>query len=186
MNYNVNDLTKRLREARESAGIIPAEMAEKTGVSAEEYDSLENGGAEISVSFLNSCAEVLGMDFYELLTGETPKLGKCTIVKKGEGLPIDRRAGFDYLHLAPNFRHKKAEPLFVRALYSEEEQTKPIHLSKHDGFEMNYILRGKLRFRLGGNETILEEGDCAYYDSKNPHGMIAADKDGCEFLAILM
>lgn len=186
MNYDIKDVSLRLKSTREYLDITAEQMAEKTNVSAEEYLSLESGEKDFSLSFLNECASALGVELIELLTGTEPRLQKYTVVKNGAGLPIERRAGFTYKHIAYLFKHKKIEPLVVTAPFSEDEQDIPVRLNSHDGQEMNLIISGKLKFIIDGHAEILETGDCVYYDSKNPHGMIAAGGEDCVFLAILI
>ncbi len=186
MNYNIKDVSGRLKATRECLDITVEQMAKDTGVSVEEYISLENGEKDFSLSFLNEAAEALGIELIELLTGNTPNLKKYSIVRKDKGLPIERRRRFAYQHLAYLFKNKQIEPLLVTAPYDEAEQEKDILLSSHDGQEMDYILSGTLKFQIGKQIEILSEGDCIYYDSNNPHGMIATDGKDCKFLAILI
>lgn len=186
MDYNIKEVSSRLKSTREYLDINPEFMAQKTDTSVEEYLSYENGEKDFSLSFLNAAAEGLGIEMIELLTGVEPKLNTYTVVKKGHGLPIERRIGFTYQHMAYLFKNKEIEPLIVDAPYSEEEQNKPIHLSVHDGQEMDFIISGKLKFVINDHEEILEAGDCVYYNSKNPHGMIAYGGEDCQFLAILI
>ena len=186
MDYNIKDVSARLKGTREYLDITVEEMSSKTNVSVEEYISLENGEKDFSLSFLNEAADALGVELIELLTGVTPKLNTYSVVRKDKGLPIERRERFAYQHLAYLFKKKKIEPLLVVAPYDEQEQDKHIHLSVHDGQEMDYILSGTMKFRIGDHIEILHEGDCVYYDSKNPHGMIAVDGNECKFLAILI
>ena len=51
---------------------------------------------------------------------------------------------------------------------------------------MDFILSGKLKFVINNHTEILNPGDCVYYDSTNPHGMIADGGEDCVFLAILI
>ncbi len=115
----------------------------------------------------------LGVDVIELLTGENPHLMGYSLTRKEDGLSIKRRAGFEYLHKAPHFRHKLAEPFLVTAPYIAEEQDKPIHLSYHKGQELDYIISGKMRFAYEDHIEELEAGDLLMYDSGRGHGMIA-------------
>lgn len=186
MNYNIKEVSSRLKSTREYLDISVEYMAEKTDTTVEEYKSLENGEKDFSLSFLNASAEALGIEMIELLTGVEPKLNTYSVVKNNQGLPIERRIGFTYQHMAYLFKNKEIEPLIVNAPYSEEEQSKPIHLSVHDGQEMDFIVSGKLKFVINDHEEILEPGDCVYYNSKNPHGMIAYGGEDCKFLAILI
>lgn len=186
MKYDIKDVSLRLKATREYLDISAEEMAKKTSVTEDEYLSLENGGKDFSLSFLNECASALGVELIELLTGTEPRLQKYSIVKNGEGLPIERRAGFAYRHIAYLFKHKKIEPLIVTAPFSEDEQNQPVRLNSHEGQEMNLVISGKLKFTIDGHTEVLEAGDCVYYDSRQPHGMAADGGGDCVFLAVLI
>lgn len=166
--------------------ISVGEMAEITGVSPEEYARLEEGKEDFSFTFLYKCAERFGVDLMEIVNGEQPHLSGCTIVRKGQGLPIQRRQGFTYEHLAPTFQGKIAEPFFVTAPYIEAEQNAPIVLSTHEGQEMDYIISGNLKFCHNGHIVVLNEGDSAYYDASKGHGMIAVGGKPCTFISIVL
>lgn len=184
MKYDIKEVSARLRATRESLDYSVEDMAKATKITTEEYLAYENGEKDISLSILDECAEALGIEMVELLTGNSPTLQKYSLVRKGEGLPIERRIGFTYQHMAYLFKKKKIEPLLVNIPY-EPDLTKPVHLSVHEGQEMNYVLKGKIKFIVGNSTEYLKEGDCIYFDSSNPHGMIAIDGD-CELLAILI
>jgi len=186
MDYNIKDVSDRLKATRECLDITVEQMAADTSVSVEEYISLENGEKDFSLSFLNEAAEALGIELIELLTGVTPKLKTYSVVRKDKGLPIERRRRFAYQHLAYLFKNKHIEPLLVTAPYEKEEQDKPIYLSSHDGQEMDFILSGSLKIQIGKHVEILNEGDCIYYDSSTPHNEIALGGEDCEIYAIVM
>ncbi len=186
MNIDIKEVSTRLKATREAREFTTAYMAEKTGLTTEQYAEYENGAGEFSLSFLNECAIILGIELVELLTGSEPRLQKYSMVKNNKGLPITRREGFSYQHVAYLFKNKKIEPLIVTAPYSDAEQDKPIRLSCHEGQEMDYIISGKLKITIDSHTEILEPGDSIYYDSKNPHGMIAVGGEECKFLAILI
>jgi transcriptional regulator with XRE-family HTH domain len=186
MESHREEVVTRIRTLREDLGISPAQMAEATGRTIEQYEAQESGGEELSFTFLYKAALRLGVDVIELLTGESPHLTHYSIVRKGEGLSIRRREGFEYLHQAPFFKNKFCEPFIVTAPYLEEEQHKPIHLSRHRGQELDYIISGRLRFAY---EERIEEagpGDTLLYDSGRGHGMIAIGGEPCVFLAVVM
>ena len=171
---------------REDFGLSIEDMAQATGRSAEEYEAQENGEKDFSFTFLFKCANKFGVDVVEILTGEAPKLTGYELVRKGEGLSIKRRAGFEYLHQAPFFSDKLCEPFIVTAPYLEEEQDKPLHLSRHAGQELDYIISGSLRFAFEDHVEELGPGDTLYYDSGRGHGMIAIGGQPCVFLAVVL
>ncbi|MCL2638760.1 MAG: XRE family transcriptional regulator [Oscillospiraceae bacterium] len=186
MNYEIKDVSARLKATREYLDITAEDMAAKVKIPINEYIILESGEKDLSLSFLNDCAGALGVELIELLTGTEPRLQKYSVVKSGKGLPIDRRIGFTYQHMAYMFKHKKIEPLIVTAPFSAAEQDKPVHMSSHEGQEMNFIIKGKMKFVIGDKTEILEAGDCVYFDSSVPHGMVATGGADCEFLAVLI
>ena len=186
MEPNLKEVAGRIQALREDLDITMQEMAEATGRSVAEYAAQESGEQDLSFTFLYKCAARLGVDVIELLTGETPQLKGYCLTRAGEGLSIKRRAGFEYLHKAPHFQNKSCEPFWVNAPYLEEEQDKPIHLSKHTGQEFDFILSGKMRFAYEDHIEELEPGDCVLYDSGRGHGMIAIGGEPCTFLALVM
>ncbi|MBO7701355.1 MAG: cupin domain-containing protein [Eggerthellaceae bacterium] len=183
---NIKEVAQRIRLLREDCDLTMQEMAEATGRTVAEYAAQESGEQDLSFTFLYKCAKVLGVDVIELLTGETPHLKGYSLVRKGDGLSIKRRAGFEYLHKAPNLQNKLAEPFVVTAPYLEEEQDKPIHLSYHKGMELDFIISGHLRFAYENHVEELGPGDTLMYDSGRGHGMIAIGGEPCVFLAIVM
>lgn len=184
MKYDISEVSARLKATRESLDFTVEEIAKAASITPEEYIAYENGEKDFPLSVLDACAEALGIEMIELLTGMTPTLQTYSLVRKGEGLPIERRIGLTYQHMAYLFKNKKIEPIMVHAPY-EPDQTKPVHLTAHEGQEMEFVIRGKMKFVIGNKTEILNEGDCVYFDSSNPHGIVALDGD-CELLAILI
>ncbi|MCQ2408916.1 MAG: cupin domain-containing protein [Clostridia bacterium] len=186
MPDNNKEIAQRLKGLREMCDLMPADMAEVTGLSENDYLEFETGKKDFSVTFLYNCAEKFGVDVTEILTGATPKLSSYSIVKAGHGVITERRHMFTYEHLAQNFKGRTSEPFLVTAPYEKGSEERPIPLSSHQGQEMDYILSGSLKLVVNGKEEILNEGDTAYYDSAQPHGMIAVGGKDCKFLAIVL
>ncbi len=186
MEPNIAEIAERIVAMRELCEISVEEMAEVVDKSVDEYIEYESGKLDFSFTFLHKCAERFGIDIVELMTGESPNLSGCTLVRNGEGLPMKRRVGFEYQHLAFNFKRKLSEPFIVIAPYIEEDQNAPIRTSTHDGQEFDYVLEGTLRFSHNGHVMDLGPGDSVYYNSGKPHGMYATSKEGCKFIAIVV
>ena len=116
------EVAERIRTMREIIGLSEEEMAQRTGVTLEEYRGFESGEHDFSFTFIFKCAERFGIDPTDLIKGTSPRLSTYTVTRRGEGLPITRRQGFKYLNLAPLFKGKTAEPFFVTMPYNEAEQ----------------------------------------------------------------
>ena len=188
MELNNYDLALRIREMRTVAGYSVKEMAEKTQLTEAAYLMYENGEMDIPFTFIYKCANAFGIELTDLLEGRSPTLKSYTVTRKGEGLATARETeeGITINNLAPNFHGKIGEPYWVRYEYSESQQNKPIHCTTHSGQEFDYILKGKLKVRIGEHEEILKAGDSIFYNSSTPHGMIAVDKNDCVFLAFVL
>ncbi|MBR3621442.1 MAG: AMP-binding protein, partial [Clostridia bacterium] len=94
--------------------------------------------------------------------------------------------GITIQNMAPNFKDKLGEPYYVTYEYSEELQNKPIHLTKHDGQEFDFVVSGSLLVQVGKNQELLHEGDSIFYNSSTPHGMIAVGGKDCVFIAMIL
>lgn len=186
MEPNVKEVAGRIRALREDMGISMQEMADATERPLTEYRAQESGEQDLSFTFLYKCAHRLGVDVVDLLVGEGPHLQGYSLVRAEEGLSIKRREGLEYVHKAPYFKGKLCEPFLVTAPYEPETEGKPLHLSFHDGQELDYIISGQLRFAYEEHEELLNPGDTVLYNSGKGHGMAAAGGKDCIFLAIVM
>ena len=96
------EVAERIRTMREIMGLSEEEMAQRTGVSVEDYRKYELGESDFSFTFIFKCAERFGIDPTDLIKGVSPTLSTYTVSRRGEGLPITRRHGFKYLNLPPS------------------------------------------------------------------------------------
>ena len=182
----IKGIGERLRGMRDIMGVTASDMADVTGVSETEYIEIEAGRKDFSFTFLFKASRRFGIDMTELITGESPHLSGYVLTRDGDGLPIERRAGFRYLNLAALFRDRIAEPFMVTAPFESGAAQAAISLSTHAGQEMDFIVSGSLRVKIGDHEEIMHPGDTIYYDSSRPHGMVAIGGSPCKFLAIVI
>ncbi len=185
MDNQIKLIASRIAELRAIQGKSAREMAAVTGVSEEEYLRAEAGELDFSFTFIHNCARELGVDITALISGEDARLKTFSVVRTGEGMPLNRRRGFKYEHLASAFAGRLSEPFLVTVPYDEAAQNQPIPLSSHVGEEFDYVLRGSLKIEVAGHTEILHAGDAIYYDSSQPHGMIAVGFEPCEFIAVV-
>ena len=184
MTEQLREIGIRLSALREMCDITISEMARKLEIPEEEYAAYENGDKDFSFSFLYSAAGVLKVDVLDIISGESPKLSTCCLVRKGGGFEIQRRKAYKYKHLAFTFRNKKAEPFLV-TVEAKEDDEKPV-LHSHEGQEFNYMVSGSMMFYIGDMEYELNEGDSVYFNSDNPHAMKAMGGRSAEFIAVVL
>ncbi len=186
LDFKIKEMAARIKELREIEGFTTYEMATKTGVSVNEYVACENGESDLNFAFIYRCALAFNVDVTSIIEGNTPKLTNYVYTRAGKGQKIEKAPGMTYFNLAAKFKNKIAEPLFVEATYSEEQQNKDIELTSHDGQELDIVIEGRLKVQVGEHYEILGPGDSIYYDSLTPHGMIAVDGKDCTFYAIVL
>lgn len=185
-DMNRQEIAERIRSLREDNELTIEDMARATGRSPEEYAARESGEMDLTFTFLLKCAERLGVDITELMTGESPRIKWYSIVGANEGMRIYRHSDFKYLHKAPFFKNRLCEPFLVDIPYQEESQNAPIHLSYHKGQELDYVLSGHLRFAFEDHIEEVGPGDTLLYDSGRGHGIIAIGGEDAQILAIVI
>jgi len=183
MTEQLMEIGGRLQALRNIMDIPVEKMAQDLKLSTDDYTAYESGKRDFSFSFLFNAANILGVDILDIMSGETPKLTTCALVRNGDGYEIMRREAYTYKHLAFTFSRKKAEPFMVTV---EPDQSSEVTMHTHDGQEFNYMVSGKMEFHLDDTVYVLTEGDSVYYDSSIPHAMKAANGQPAKFIAVVI
>ena len=183
MTDQLLEIGGRLAALRDIMGMTKEEIAEAMKLDVSEYAAYERGERDFSFSFLYNAANILGVDVLDIMSGESPRLTQCALVRSGEGYDIARRKNYDYKHLAFTFKNKKAEPFMVTV---EPKEADTLKLHSHDGQEFNYMVSGSMEFHLGDKVYELKEGDSIYFDSGIPHAMKAVGENPAKFIAVVL
>ncbi|MBE6958909.1 MAG: cupin domain-containing protein [Ruminococcaceae bacterium] len=183
LSDKIQAIAGRIRELREVTGLSVEEMAQRTGLSVDEYIACEAGQRNLSIAFLYHCTLSFGVDFGDLLEGHSPKLRSYALTRKGDGQRIEEAHNMIGFNLAADFRNRIALPLYMVLNYTDNAQ---IELVTHEGQECDIVIKGRMQIQIGDHTEILNPGDCIYYDSGTPHGMIAVDGEDCAFYAIVL
>jgi len=186
MTYKIKEMAGRIRELREITGLTVEEMAARTDLPVEEYIQCEEGNRNLSIAFLYRCTLSFGVDMGDLLEGRSPKLRSYALTRKGEGQRIEEAHHMVGFNLAADFRNRIALPLYMELKYRPGAEYEDIALTTHVGQECDIVIRGHMRIQIGGHSEVLHPGDCIYYDSATPHGMIAVEGEDCAFYAIVL
>ena len=186
LDFKLQEMAARIRELREIEGYTQEYMAQETGVTLAEYMDCETGQSDLNFAFIYRCAQIFGVDVTDIIEGSSPRLANYTLTRAGEGQHIEHAHGMTYFNMAPHFKKRVAEPLYVLAEYSDEAQLRPIEVTTHEGQECDIVLQGQLKVQVGDHIEILNPGDTIYYNSTAPHGMIATGGKDCIFYAIVL
>jgi len=161
------EIGSRIKAFRTEKGITLESLAQQTGFTKGYLSKVEKSKKAPPVSTLGILAKSLGVSISSLLGEEIPRTSFC-LVRKGERPMMTGYgggSGYAYEALAQQYPGKFMEP-FVLTLPTKPGQRK---LFQHEGQEILYVLKGKMRFRHGNDVYIMNEGDCAYFDSGIPH-----------------
>ena len=186
MDLKLREVAGRIRELREISGFTMEEMAERTNLSVEEYKKCEEGSRNLSVAFLYRCTLSFGVDMGDLLEGRSPKLRSYALTRKGEGQRIEEAHHMIGYNLAADFRNRIGLPLYMELKYRDGAEYQDIELVTHEGQECDIVIKGRMKIQIGNRTEVLNPGDCIYYDSSTPHGMIAVDGEDCAFYAFVL
>jgi len=178
----IREIAERIKEIREVSDITVESLAKELGISADTYRQYESGACDIPVSVLYEIAGRFKVELAELLTGEHPRLSTYSLLRKGKGVEIKRAHDYDYQSLAPNFVHKRMEPMLVTV----EPRDSQVQTHSHPGQEFDYVTSGTLAVTIDDHELTLSEGDALYFDSNHPHSMRAMNDQPAQFLAIIL
>ena len=179
----IQEIAARVKELREISDVSVEEMANQLNMPVEKFLAYENAEVDFPVSVLYEISSFLRVDMTELLTGTSPRLANCSLVRKGEGIAVDRYQGYDFESIAYKFIGRKIEPMIVTVGKETEYNIPP--LVSHTGQEFNYVVEGRVRVIFGGKDYLLNEGDCFYFDPMVPHAQTALDGKDAKFLTVI-
>lgn len=181
-NQQFKEIGLRLAELREIREMTQEEVASRLGISLDEYLAYENGERDFSISFMYNVAKIFEVDVFNLLSGHSPNLTDCSVVRAGHEFYVKREGSYDYKHLAYTFKDKKAEPFFVEINPGDGEDK----VLSHEGQEFDFVLSGSMRLTIGNMVYDLNKGDSVYFNSKIPHGLKAIGDKPLKFIAVVI
>ena len=165
----------QLRALRRRAALTLEAAARAAGLSPAHLSRLETGRRQPSLPMLLALARVYRTTVSELL-GETVA-DRDAVVRAADMEPT-RAGGWTYWQAGAAGRGMQALRLHIP--YGTQSDIVRVH----PGEEWLYVLKGRLRLRLGDTAHVLASGDSAHFDSLTPHRLAAAGHDGTELLFV--
>ena len=184
MSEPVAEIASRIRELRESNEMSLEWAARALGVTVDELSCYESGEEDIPVSFLYMAAKKYGVDLSTLLTGENPQDRMYSLVRKGEGIGVERSHAYAYQSLCATFVNKKMEPLLVQVEPKPSSEEK--HFNTHSGQELHYVLEGRMRVTIQNHQVELAPGDSLMFNSEYPHSLEALGDKSAKILVVIV
>ena len=165
----MSNIGLRIRELRQQRGQTLEQVAAETGLSVSFLSMLERDKVSISVDNLERIARYYEVHMVHFFSGpdETP----VVVTRRADILKSMNTPGSGpaTVTLLANRLNARMEPLLVHVGPGHEEP----HFRKHEADTLAYILEGSARLiSETGEETLLEQGDLAYYVN-SPHRRFA-------------
>ncbi|MDR3093503.1 MAG: cupin domain-containing protein [Bacteroidales bacterium] len=180
---------EKVKAIRESKSLSALEVAERSGLSKEQIERIENKQDFPSLSPLIKIARVLGVrlgtfldDQTELgpvITRSTENSTKNSIRFAGDSVS---RGNMEYFALSQDKSSRHMEPFFIDITPSKEAK---YDLSSHEGEEFIYVLEGSIEINYGKDTYVLQAGDSIYYDSIIQHNVHAANNSAAKILGVV-
>ncbi|MGW3288181.1 helix-turn-helix domain-containing protein [Streptomyces sp. NPDC001002] len=165
----------QLRALRRRASLTLEAAGLAAGLSPAHLSRLETGQRQPSLPMLLALARIYGTTVSELL-GETVA-DRDSVVRAADMEPT-AAGGWTYWPAGAPGRGMQA--LRVHVPHGSQGDIVRVH----PGEEWLYVLKGRLRLRLGDTAHRLAPGDSAHFDSLTPHRIAAQDPDGVELLFV--
>ena len=177
----MNEISARLRELRETCDYTVEQLASELNVPAEVYAAYEENGKDIPISLIYESANKFGVDFAEIVTGVPARLNSYHIVRRGFGKEVNRNPEYHFEDLAYKYNGKVMQPLLV-TLEPTDIPAKPI---SHTGQEFNMVLEGTVIVLYDEEEFTLNPGDTIYFNASKPHGQRCGGNVKARFLTVI-
>lgn len=188
MSNNHTIVGFKIKGIRESKNISVEEIAERTGLSVEQINSIESDQYLPSLGPLIKVARALGVRLGTFLD-DNDNLGPvvCRAEERSSSISFsngasDARKHMEYHSLAKQKAGRSMEPFVIDIQPSEERKFK---LSAHEGEEFIYVLEGSVEIDYGKQQYTLNAGDSIFYDSIVQHHVHGAPGQAAKILAVV-
>lgn len=190
MQQSKNVVGAKIRGFRESKNISVEEIAQRSGLSVEQINSIENDVNLPSLGPLIKIARALGVRLGTFMD-DNDALGPvvCRAADREANTSIsfsngatDARKHMEYHPLAQQKAGRHMEPFVIDI---NPEQNPEFQLSAHEGEEFIFVMSGEVEIIYGKDKYALHEGDSIFYDSIVNHHVHGAPGKSAKILAVV-
>lgn len=146
-----------------------ANLAERCGCTTGLLSKIESGKSNPSLSILYKIADALGISLADLMTEESR--ASCHDPAPSAGGKAQQwtrtEKGYDFRLLAGGRAEKLMQPVLVRARKGRVRKG----AMSHPGEEWIHMLKGRMRYRVGAVDYVLNPGDSLYFDAEEDHDL---------------
>jgi Predicted transcriptional regulators len=190
MSSNHSVIGHKIKGLRESKNLSVEEIADRSGLTVEQINSIENDVNLPSLGPLIKIARALGVrlgTFMDDSDALGPIVCRAEDREKDSSISFsngatDARKHMEYHPLAQQKAGRHMEP-FVIDINPEENPN--FQLSDHEGEEFIYVMQGEVEIVYGKETYTLKEGDSIFYDSIVKHHVHGAPGKSAKILAVV-
>lgn len=181
----ITGINTRIKELRKKKGMTLQALSELTNLSKGYLSRIESSDTAPRLPTLQRIASALDVAidyFFDWEQGRKKEKQNIDMVYGRSGYRkemIDTTAAYSYWPLVHSFRGKYMAPYFLTI---GKGQTKRF---THDSEELLFVVSGSIKLKYDGGEYDLEQGDCAYFDSRSEHQIINTTKAVAELLNVV-
>jgi transcriptional regulator with XRE-family HTH domain len=180
----------KIKGLRETKNLSIDVIAERSGLTVEQIESIENDVNLPSLGPLIKIARALGVRLGTFMDDNDalgPIVCRAEDREKDSSISFsngatDARKHMEYHPLAQQKAGRHMEP-FVIDINPEENPN--FQLSDHEGEEFIYVMQGEVEIVYGKETYTLKEGDTIYYDSIVKHHLHGAPGKSAKILAVV-
>ena len=190
MSSNNTVVGSKIKRLRESKNLSIEEIAERSGLSADQILSIENDQNLPSLGPLIKIARALGVRLGTFMDDNDalgPVICRAEDRERESSISFsngatDARKHMEYHPLAQQKAGRHMEPFIIDI---NPEESPNFQLSAHEGEEFIYVMNGEVEIEYGKDKYILKQGDSIFYDSIVKHHVHGAPGKSAKILAVV-
>lgn len=190
MSNNNSALGSKIKGIRESRNLSIEEIAESSGLTVDQINSIENDENLPSLGPLIKIARAMGVRLGTFMDDNDalgPVICRAKDREKESSISfsngaVDARKHMEYHPLAQQKAGRHMEPFVIDI--NPEDKTE-FNLSAHEGEEFIYVMNGEVEIEYGKEKYTLHEGDSIFYDSIVKHHVHGAPGKSAKILAVV-
>ena len=190
MSNNNSALGSKIKGIRESRNLSVEEIAESSGLTVDQINSIENDENLPSLGPLIKIARAMGVRLGTFMDDNDalgPVICRAKDREKESSISfsngaVDARKHMEYHPLAQQKAGRHMEPFVIDI--NPEDKTE-FNLSAHEGEEFIYVMNGEVEIEYGKEKYTLHEGDSIFYDSIVKHHVHGAPGKSAQILAVV-
>jgi len=180
----------KIRGLRETKNLSIEEIAERSGLTVEQIESIETDQNLPSLGPLIKIARALGVRLGTFMDDNDdlgPIVTRAADREKDSSISFsndatDARKHMEYHPLAQQKAGRHIEPFVIDI---NPEDSPEFQLSAHEGEEFIYVMQGEVEIVYGKETYKLGEGDSIFYDSIVKHHVHGAPGKSAKILAVV-